>query len=92
MMLRSVVLNHTVVLLILVTSNILTDIHVFRSIIDLVIEVLHVIDTFVRILFLSTLLGIVYFSALLLPMIFSVRSDALPLEHAAVPASGASFL
>ena len=25
-------------------------------------------------------------------MIFSVRSDALPLEHAAVPASGASFL
>ena len=45
-----------------------------------------------RILFLSTLLGIVYFSALLLPMIFSVRSDALPLEHAAVPASGASFL
>ena len=45
-----------------------------------------------RILFLSTLLGIVYFSALLLPMIFSVRSDALPLEHAAVPASGAGFL
>lgn len=92
MMLRSVVLNHTVVLLILVTSNILTDIHVFRPIIYLVIEVLHVIDTFVRILFLSTLLGLVYFGTLLLPMIFSVRSDPLPLEHAAVAACGASFL
>ena len=89
MMLRSVVLNHTVVLL---SSNILTDIHIFSPIIYLVIQVLHVIDTFVRILFLSALLGIVNFSALLLPMIFSVRSDSLPLEHAAVPASGASFL
>jgi hypothetical protein len=58
-MLRSVILNHTVVLLILVTSNILTYIHVVRPIIYLVIEVLHVIDTFVRILFLSTLLGLV---------------------------------
>ena len=92
MMLRSVVLNHTVVLLILVSSNILADIHVFSPIIYLIIKVLHVIDTFVRILFLSTLLGIVNFSALLLPMIFSVRSDALPLEHAAVPACGAGFL
>lgn len=45
-----------------------------------------------RILFLSSLLGIVNFSALLLPMILSIRSDALPLEHAAVPASGAGFL
>ena len=92
MMLRSVVLNHTVVLLILVTSNILTDIHVIRPIIYLVIEVIHVIDTFVRILFLSTLLDLVYFSTLLLPMIISVRSDPLPLEHAAVSACGASFL
>ena len=92
MMLRSVILNHTVVLLILVTSNILTDIHVLRPIIYLIIKVLHVIDTFVRILFLCTLLGLVYLSALLLPMIFSVRSDPLPLEHAAVAACGASFL
>jgi hypothetical protein len=92
MMLRSVVLNHTVVLLILVTSNILTDIHVVHPIIYLVIEVIHVIDTFVRILFLSTLLDLVYFSTLLLPMIFSVWSDPLPLEHAAVSACGASFL
>jgi hypothetical protein len=92
MMLRSVVLNHTIVLLILVTSNILANINVIRPIIYLVIEVLHVIDTFVRILFLSTLLGLVYFSTLLFPMIISVRSDPLPLEHAAVSACGASFL
>ena len=37
MMLRSVILNHTVVLLILVSSNILTDIHVFSPIIYLII-------------------------------------------------------
>lgn len=92
MMLRSIVLNHTVVLLILVTSNILAHIHVLRSIIYLVIKVLHVIDTFVRILLLSTLLGHINFCTLLLPMIFSVRSDSLSLEHAAVAACGASFL
>ena len=92
MMLRSVVLNHTIVLLILVTSNILADIHVVRPIIYLVFEVLLAIDTYVTILFLSTLLGVLYFSTLLLSMIFSVRSDPLPLEHAAVSACGASFL
>ncbi len=92
MMLRSVVLNHTVVLLILVSTNILTDIHIIGPIIHLVLKVINVIDTFVRILFLSTLLGLVYFSTLLLSMIISARSDPLPLKHAAVAACRASFL
>ena len=92
MMLRSVILNHTVVLLILVSSNILTDIHVITPIIQLVLKVVNVIDTFVRILFLSTLLSLVYFGTLLLSMIVSARSDPLPLKHAAVAACGANFL
>lgn len=70
----------------------MTHVHVIHPIINLVVEVVNIIYTFVRILLLTTFLTLLYFGALLLPLIFSIGSDPFALEHAAVATSRACLL
>jgi hypothetical protein len=89
----SIILHHTVILrVVLISASIISHVHVIHPIINLVIDVVNVIYTFVRVLLVTTFIALLYFCTLLLPLIFSIGSDPFALEHAAVATSRACLL
>ena len=90
MILRSVVIDHAVIFLILVGHAIL--VHFINSVINLIVNIFDVIDALVSALFLPASLSLLNFGTLLFSLMLGIGRDSLTLKHTAIATGGASFL